>query len=379
MAKPAAFRIAGFPVHVRPGFLIFLVLLVAIHGSEFGLWLAAGVAGFTLVHELGHAFVARRAGAVAEISLDFMMGFASYTPTRAHSRWQQATISFSGPAVHIAAGCAVLVAMGASPLDYDAVRASPSTAALWWAGPVIGLFNLIPVLPLDGGNIVTVAVERVAGERARHIMAWFSLAATAAAAVYTFVNPAWQTMIVFLGLLAVMQIQTLTATSPSSTVSVWDRAAASLESGDESKARRTMAKAFRRPTTGLRPPVRADGAMLSRLVDLLPDPIPIGDPWMNAEVQFTLLTLRRHRDAAEYAARCFDAEPDLLSATTVARAAAAIGDRATAVAWLQAAAGQATDERSDRQLAAMIDGSPEFAHIRQDPSVLAVRHRFATP
>ena len=42
------------------------------------MWLAISIAGFTLLHELGHAVAARRAGAKAEISLDFLAGYASY-------------------------------------------------------------------------------------------------------------------------------------------------------------------------------------------------------------------------------------------------------------------------------------------------------------
>ena len=73
------FRLLGFPVHVGAGFVIFMVLLAFINeGGEFGWWLAGSVAGFTLIHELAHALVARRAGAEASISLEFMAGFTSY-------------------------------------------------------------------------------------------------------------------------------------------------------------------------------------------------------------------------------------------------------------------------------------------------------------
>ena len=62
------FRLFGFDVHVRAGFVVFLVLIAMINPSAFGLWVAGGIAGFTLLHELGHAIAARRAGADAEIS-----------------------------------------------------------------------------------------------------------------------------------------------------------------------------------------------------------------------------------------------------------------------------------------------------------------------
>ncbi|MBV1893303.1 MAG: hypothetical protein KUG57_04600, partial [Ilumatobacteraceae bacterium] len=90
------FRLLGFPVHVRPGFVMFMVLIVVLYGDEFGIWLAGSLAAFTLLHELGHAVAARRTGAKAEISLNFLAGYASYVPIRQLSRAEQAWISFAG-------------------------------------------------------------------------------------------------------------------------------------------------------------------------------------------------------------------------------------------------------------------------------------------
>src|SRR6266545_1789039 len=108
-AHRAQFRILGFPVHVRAGFVIFMLLIAVIPrggSSSFGLWLAAGIVGFTLIHELGHAIVARSAGAEAEISLEFMAGYTSYRATRPISRLRSIVISLAGPLLHIAAGLA---------------------------------------------------------------------------------------------------------------------------------------------------------------------------------------------------------------------------------------------------------------------------------
>ena len=76
------FRLFGFDVAVRPGFLFFCALIVFVYQDSFGLWLAGALAGFTLLHELGHAIAARSAGAKAAISLDFMAGYTSFQPTR---------------------------------------------------------------------------------------------------------------------------------------------------------------------------------------------------------------------------------------------------------------------------------------------------------
>ena len=112
------FRLLGFPVHVGAGFVIFMVLLAFINdGGEFGWWLAGSVAGFTLIHELAHALVARRAGAEASISLEFMAGFTSYHAAKPLSRPWTIAISLAGPLTHIAAGVALLVALGGDPFE----------------------------------------------------------------------------------------------------------------------------------------------------------------------------------------------------------------------------------------------------------------------
>ena len=130
MSAAPAFRILGFPVHVRAGFLYFLVLIVFINGVEYGLWLAGFMATLTLLHELGHALAARATGAQAEIALDFFYGYASFTPTRPLSRLERAGISFAGPAVQIGVGVAGLAVMGINPTDIDQVNTSAATFAL---------------------------------------------------------------------------------------------------------------------------------------------------------------------------------------------------------------------------------------------------------
>ena len=82
MSSQPAFRLFGFPVHVRSGFFLFMALVVFINGAPFGVWLAGFIAGLTLLHELGHAVAARATGARAEISLDFLAGYASFVPRR---------------------------------------------------------------------------------------------------------------------------------------------------------------------------------------------------------------------------------------------------------------------------------------------------------
>ena len=160
-----------------------------------------------MLHELGHAVAARRAGATAEISLDFLAGYASYTSKQPLSRRTEAGIALAGPLTHITAGVAVLLAMGVNPLVATERGETPASAAVWWAGVAIGAFNLIPVLPLDGGNVVTSVLDHFAPGRARRWMMYASVAITVGAAIVFSFFPALRGFVVFLGLLVLMQLQ----------------------------------------------------------------------------------------------------------------------------------------------------------------------------
>ena len=363
------FRLLGFPVQVRPGFVVFMLLIVFLYGNDFGLWLAGSLAVLTLIHELGHAVAARRTGAEAEIALDFLAGYASFTPSRPLSRWEQAGISFAGPATQIVVSVGVLAALGANPFDSDSWRDSPATAAIWWAGVAIGLLNLVPVLPLDGGHIALTALDRLMPNRAERPMLYISIAATAVLAVLTFTNDRFRGFGILVAFLLVTQLQMLGAMRAPR--SPWDSALSSLEAGRERRARRTLLSALSHPSASPPPPtspMRAEQAQ--QLVDLLPDPLPFGNPSNEFVLASLLIQLGRYDEAAHYAAGSYERLASPLSAALVARAAAALDDRATAIGWLRTAAETGT---SSAVLAMMIDRAPEFNGIRQTPDVAEIR------
>jgi len=369
------FRLLGFPVHVRAGFLMFMVLIVLLYGGEFGLWLAGALFVFTLIHELGHALAARHTGAEAEISLNFLAGYASYTPTRPISRLERAGISFAGPAVQIVTSVAILFAMGVNPTDRNSINDSPASWAIWWAGPMIGLLNLIPVLPLDGGNIVMTGLDRLVGKRSRQWMLYFSLAVTGVFAALCFTSERARGLFVFVGFLLVTQLQMLGASKP--LTSPWNDARVALAAGKAGKARRILVTALSNP----RPDVRPIAAPMSvadatALVDLLPDPLPFGDALNEYVLSNELIRIGRFEDAAHYAAASFERHPQSLAAANVARAAGALGDQATAIGWLRAAADTGT---APSGVANIIDHAPELAGLRHHPQVTAIRHSLMLP
>ncbi|MGH9077588.1 MAG: site-2 protease family protein [Acidimicrobiales bacterium] len=125
--------------------------------------LLAGV----LLHELGHAMVARHHGlAVDGITLWFMGGVTRIEGEPA-TPGAEARVSGVGPVVSLAVGgLAWLARFGLAHLAGHALALS----ALGWLALInvaLAVFNLLPASPLDGGRILHSAVWAVTGDRLR--------------------------------------------------------------------------------------------------------------------------------------------------------------------------------------------------------------------
>lgn len=397
-----AFRLFGFPVHVRSGFILFMLVVVFINGPEYGLPLALAMAGFTLLHELGHAFAARATGAEAQIALDFLAGYAAFVPTRPLRKWERAGISFAGPAVQVVAGSLLYVLIGGdvSPPIHGL---TPLQFAVLWAGPVIGLFNLIPVLPFDGGNIAQVALEVISPKHARQIMYGLTLGIVAGALVLMAVHPQWRPLMIFvlIPFISVLQLigsdreRNRRATDQASVAraealawatgdvrnfpagrvpSPWYRAWQQLQGGHPDIARDLLVADFTSTEpVNWWPPDAAPAQQLEQLVRLLPRPLPTGRSFSSFVLSNVLLTLGEYDDAGHYAAEAYTTHRSPMLAVHVARAAAALGDRTSALSWLETAARDAHPVA----LRAAIDRAPEFARLRDDHEFAAAVQRIA--
>ena len=172
------FQLFGFPTVIRPGFGIFIFILAFLYPFPLGLWVAGAVAIFTLIHELGHAFVARLNKCDASIALDFMVAYASYESTTPLTWSQKIAISLSGPGLQIGSAMAGLAAFGFNPFSRSDISSSEIAAAVWWAGIALGAINLIPLLPLDGGAVVGEIAERLLPHRGRRYVLQASVGIT---------------------------------------------------------------------------------------------------------------------------------------------------------------------------------------------------------
>lgn len=144
-----------------------------IHGSPlfWGAMVAVALFASVLLHELSHAFVAlRKGGKVRDITLLMIGGVSSVTELPREPR-HEALMALAGPIASVAIAAfffALYVVLGATELY------SLRFAFFYLAGLnlVLGLFNLVPAFPMDGGRILRgLLATRMGAVRATRVAA----------------------------------------------------------------------------------------------------------------------------------------------------------------------------------------------------------------
>jgi Zn-dependent protease len=116
------------------------------------------VFGSVFVHELGHLLAAKAFDLrTVAITLNFFGGVAQFV--RQPQTWRaEILIAFAGPAVNL--GIAAILLLVTGDLSLEAIRARllgfrrGIVDDLIFVNLVLGLFNLLPALPFDGGRIL---------------------------------------------------------------------------------------------------------------------------------------------------------------------------------------------------------------------------------
>ena len=123
-----------------------MLVSVAAYALFWGWMFAVGFVLLLLVHELGHYLEARRQGlkVSAPMFIPFL-GAAILLRENPLNAWREALVAFAGPIVG-SLGAAVVWVVGEQ-------QDSEFLLALAFTGFLVNLFNLIPVVPLDGGRI----------------------------------------------------------------------------------------------------------------------------------------------------------------------------------------------------------------------------------
>jgi Zn-dependent protease len=162
------FRLFGIQLSVHVSFLL-LLAWAGWQGWELGGgtgmgWMLLLIGLFftcVILHELGHSLTARRYGVrVPRILLLPIGGMAEFDriPRRPAA---ELLITVAGPAVNFALVLLLAPFVWREVLGLVAVRdfTLPGLLTqLWWANLVMGVFNLLPVFPMDGGRIFRAAL-----------------------------------------------------------------------------------------------------------------------------------------------------------------------------------------------------------------------------
>lgn len=205
------FRLLGIPVRIHPFFWLFSLVMGANAGGpdRIAIWVGCVFVSI-LVHELGHAALARRFGWPPEIILFSLGGLATFRPDARRTTAKMVAISLAGPG---AGFVFYLVLWAIWLLTGSGERGSALEFAfrqLFFINLYWGLLNLLPVFPLDGGQVVRELLISRSRQSGEALSAKISMAVGAAVAIYFFLNGQLYVALLF-GLLAWQSAQMLQA------------------------------------------------------------------------------------------------------------------------------------------------------------------------
>lgn len=168
------FRLFGVPVRVHPLFWLTGVFLNLRSPDlyDMAIWLAAVFVSI-LMHEMGHAAAVRASGADPAITLHAFGGITAYDPSpgygRRWSRWAKIKVAAAGPVAGFLLAAAVVLSirlaghalerqgpgglvlmppLGTWPAWFETWIWYLQVTSVYW-----GIMNLLPIFPLDGGQI----------------------------------------------------------------------------------------------------------------------------------------------------------------------------------------------------------------------------------
>src|SRR5918999_2863367 len=170
-------RLAGIEISIHPSWLVIAFLITySLAESQFPstfrgwttgeYWLVAAATATlffasVLAHELSHATLARRFGLKVEGITLFIFGGATTIDAESHTPREEALIALAGPATSLLIG-ALLVFVG---LFVSQPQLGALVSWLGFVNVALGVFNLIPGFPMDGGRVLRAFLWRIRRDR----------------------------------------------------------------------------------------------------------------------------------------------------------------------------------------------------------------------
>ncbi len=164
----------GIPFYINPSWFFILGLVTLSYGSNLtqfpeltGLlpWLLGFVSALllfasVLAHELGHSFVAIAQGIPVKSIVLFLFGGLATLEKESETPLQSFLVAIAGPIVSLLLFGIFAIASVSLPLAAP-IKAIVSLLAS--INLILALFNMIPGLPLDGGNVLKSIVWKITG------------------------------------------------------------------------------------------------------------------------------------------------------------------------------------------------------------------------
>ncbi|WAL60441.1 site-2 protease family protein [Thermocoleostomius sinensis] len=169
----------GIPLLLDSSWFIILGLITFLYGArwqqedwgaDWG-WIAGFAAALllfvsVLLHELGHSLVAKAQGIQVNSITLFVFGGIASIDRESKTPGQAFQVAIAGPAVSLALAIVLFGVSRSLPLS-PPVR--EVVDLLWGINLVLALFNMIPGLPLDGGQVLKALIWKVTGNRLQGI------------------------------------------------------------------------------------------------------------------------------------------------------------------------------------------------------------------
>jgi Zn-dependent protease len=201
------FNLFGVPVRLHFTFVLLVIFLVVTDlgahqtSGSYALFLV-GLFASVLLHEMGHAFVARRFGVRTTEIVMFPIGGLSRME-RMLRPTEELLIALAGPLVNLLLSFAIFAYMYTHHLAVpirlaELLRPSDANAVarLAYGNLVLAGFNLLPAFPMDGGRILRALLSYIRPEdEATRLAAWLGRMLAISIALYGLLSP--QFMLVF--------------------------------------------------------------------------------------------------------------------------------------------------------------------------------------
>jgi Zn-dependent protease/CBS domain-containing protein len=164
----------GIPVYISPYWFVIAGVFILVYAND----LAATLHGSTrfivaaafvvllyvsvLIHELSHSLVARSFNLPVRRILLYPLGGFSEIEREPPTPGREFLVSAAGPALSLALAAAGFGLMRVVPPN---TVVGTLVSQLRWANLVVGIFNLLPGLPLDGGRMLRAVIWKLTGRQ----------------------------------------------------------------------------------------------------------------------------------------------------------------------------------------------------------------------